>query len=135
VHRAKLIQGGHFIGEKIRVLDPPADYPCSSYQFNGVGRAISLITPHQECLALGGTAKARLLAYRSLFRGVCSKRILQKLMNLLIKDGTLGCDRFKKKIEKPLAESDCSMVAIESQRFIRIKYSAPLIRLVLMVIK
>jgi hypothetical protein len=56
-------------------------------------------------------------------------------MNLLIKDGTLGCDRFKKKIEKPLAESDCSMVAIESQRFIRIKYSAPLIRLVLMVIK
>ena len=41
-----------------------ADYPCTSYQCNGVGRAISLITPHQEYLALGRTEKSTLLAYK-----------------------------------------------------------------------
>ena len=90
-----------------------------------------MITPHQEYLALGGTEKARLLIYRSLFKSCMQQKDIAEINESINKEWILGCDRFKKKIEKPLAENDCSMVAIESQRLIRIKYSAPLIALLL----
>ena len=74
-----------------------ADYPCSSYQFNGVGRAISLITPHQEYLALGRTDKARLLTYRSLFKACMQERDIAEINAPINKEWILGCDRFKNK--------------------------------------
>jgi putative transposase len=74
-----------------------ADYPWSSYQFNGVGRAISLITPHQEYLALGGTEKARLLAYRCFFKGCMQQKDTAEINESINKEWVLGCYRFKNK--------------------------------------
>ena len=82
---------------RVSVVHHAADDPCSNYQCNGVGRVISLITLHQEYLALGRTEKARLLAYRSLFKGCMQQKDIAEINAPINKEWILGCDRFKNK--------------------------------------
>lgn len=81
------------------MVSHPAEYPWSSYQKNGIGKPIGLITPHSCYLSLGKTDKERQESYCSLFEHQIPERTLEEIRNSINKAWALGCDRFKRQIE------------------------------------
>ena len=55
-----------------------SEYPWSSYQYNGAGKAIALRTPHPCYLSLGADNAERQGAYRVLFRGCMTEASIGK---------------------------------------------------------
>jgi putative transposase len=84
------------------MVDHAGEYPWSSYQYNAVGRNVSLINPHQEYLRLGKTDINRQHAYRSLFKGAMPDLDLNEIRESLQKEWVLGSERFRQKIERQL---------------------------------
>lgn len=82
------------------MVELPSDYHWSSYQVNGLGKEISLWTPHQSYLELGHTVKARLEAYRALFRTHVNVNDLELIRTATNKGMAVGNDRFKSEIER-----------------------------------
>jgi len=79
-----------------------SEYPWSSFQFNGAGRDVQLITPHAEYLKLGIDNGKRQKAYRQLFKGLMPDYQLQDIRDALQKEWVLGDDRFKRIIEEKI---------------------------------
>jgi len=82
-----------------------SEYPWSSFQHNGVGRQIKLITPHNEYLKLDKNSEKRQQIYRSLFKDLMPELDLNEIRAALSKEWVLGDDRFKKKIEEKIGIS------------------------------
>ncbi len=78
----------------------PAQYPWSSYQCHALGKLISMSTPHNEYLSLGGTALQRQNAYRELFRFEVDDEIISDIRLAVNKGLALGGERFKDDIER-----------------------------------
>ena len=76
-----------------------SEYPWSSYQANGLGKPIQLLTPHALYLQLGKTEEECQVAYRSLFRGRLPDRQLSEIREATNKGWVLGDDRFKAQIQ------------------------------------
>lgn len=58
------------------LVTDPVEYPWSSYRMNGEGVVSELCTPHDQYLALGVDAAARLSSYRELIRsGIADGRL------------------------------------------------------------
>ena len=51
------------------MVDHASEYPWSSFQYNGAGWEVSLITPHDEYLRLEKNHEKRQKAYLKLFQG------------------------------------------------------------------
>jgi len=82
-----------------------SEYPWSSFQFNGAGREISLITPHEEYMKLDKNPTKRQKAYRNLFKGHMPERDIEEIREALQRDWVLGNDRFRQLIEEKLGVS------------------------------
>jgi putative transposase len=79
-----------------------SEYPWSSFQYNGAGREVKLITPHNEYLKLDKNSEKRQQTYRNLFQGFMPELDLKEIREALQKEWVLGDDRFKRKIEEKI---------------------------------
>lgn len=85
---------------RANMVKHPAEYPWSSYRFNGVGKSNSLVIPHKLYLSLGSTFSERCTAYRELFNGHINEMTLDLIREATNKSWVVGNDYFKKKISK-----------------------------------
>jgi putative transposase len=83
-----------------RMVSDPAEYFWSSYQANALGRASSLLTPHQQYLSLGKYDQDRQEAYRGLFRSHLNAEMVSDIRDAVNKGLVLGSGRFKDQIEE-----------------------------------
>jgi putative transposase len=81
----------------------PADYPWSSYRFNALGQADSLVTPHFELQRLGSDDSKRQAAYRHLFKHALSEAQINNIRDATNKAWILGEGLFKERIQLQLA--------------------------------
>ncbi len=81
------------------MVDHAGEYPWSSFQQNGLGKEIELITPHELYLALGKTKEERQIAYQALFKGRMESAVLETIRNATNKGWVLGDNRFTEEIE------------------------------------
>ena len=72
------------------MVDEPADYFWSSYQFNALGKKSDLLTPHSIYTRLGRNEQARQLAYRGLFVHQIEGKLLDNIRNATNKGLALG---------------------------------------------
>jgi putative transposase len=105
------------------VVTRPEEYQWSSYQANALGIPHRLVTPHPMYLALGRTASARELAYRSLFRRPLPPQDLAAVRQATNRAWLLGSDEFKARVRAlsrvrvesdPLEEEPGSGVRLDS---------------------
>jgi len=90
---------------RANMVNHPCDYPWSSYQANGQGRHIQLLTPHEIYVALGKSAEQRQKAYRVLFRGSISDQVIKEIRDATNKGWILGEGRFKQQVEDVLGRT------------------------------
>ena len=83
---------------RAQMVEHPADYPWSSFRFNGEGQRTELITPHEEYQRLGSTEEERLKYYRGLFESHLEPGILDEIRSSTNGNYVLGNDRFKQEI-------------------------------------
>jgi len=81
------------------MVNEPWEYPWSSYQHNGVGRTIELITFHDCYLALGKDREEQMKAYCRLFDEYLSEDQLKEIRDSTNKSWLLGDNHFKQQIE------------------------------------
>jgi len=82
------------------MVSDPAEYIWSSYQCHALGKAIKMISPHAEYLALGNTGQERLVAYRSLFSSNVDNALINDIRLAVNKGMAFGSERFKDEIEQ-----------------------------------
>lgn len=84
------------------MVNQPKDYRWSSYHTNALGKASSLITPHEEYLRIGRDQQARLEFYRALFKAHLDEEIVGQIRSATNGNFALGSERFQKEIESAL---------------------------------
>ena len=87
------------------MVDHASEYPWSSFQYNGAGWEVSLITPHDEYLRLEKNHEKRQKAYRKLFQGNMPDLDVKEIREALQKEWILGDERFKQRIKEKLGVS------------------------------
>ena len=80
----------------------PAQYHWSSYQYHGLGKPISCLTPHPLYLGLGENSESRCQAYHALFSTELSEVELNNIRQSLTHNYPLGGERFRAEIEHAL---------------------------------
>ena len=86
------------------MVNQPQDYRWSSYHANALGKADSLIVPHEQYLSIARTESARREAYRALFKAHLDPETLDEIRQSTNGNFALGGERFKKQIEKALGQ-------------------------------
>ncbi len=85
------------------MVDHPAEYPWSSYRYNGVGKPVKLLTPHPIYRSLGQSDHERQSAYRALFStGNIPNYPIEAIREATNKSWVLGDGKFKQQIEAQL---------------------------------
>ena len=91
---------------RANMVKHPSEYTWSSYQFHGVGRKITCLTPHTIYQALGLTPKIRQRRYRELFNTALPPEQIHTIRNCLnqlsLQSSPLGNDKFRAEIEAHL---------------------------------
>ena len=90
---------------RANMVNDPADYSWSSYQYNALGKISSLLTPHPVYLSLGLCKDQTLDAYQGLFQEVLPYVLITKLRDVTNAGLALGSERFIEQIEKLTGES------------------------------
>ncbi|MDH5632412.1 MAG: transposase [Gammaproteobacteria bacterium] len=85
---------------RANMVSHPGEYRWSSYHYNALGKADSLIDPHERYLALGSQADKRQAVYRDLFSAHIDNKTLEDIRQATQKGWALGSDRFKDKVEQ-----------------------------------
>jgi putative transposase len=78
------------------MLDHLADYPWSSYRFNGQGMANELLTPHPEYVAPGASSEAGCRNCRALFRIHVEPGLLDEIRQATNGNLVPGNERFSR---------------------------------------
>jgi putative transposase len=84
------------------MVNQPQDYRWSSYHSNALGKASSLITPHDQYQRIAADEKARLTAYRALFKAHLDEEIVGQIRSATNGNFALGGERFQREIEAVL---------------------------------
>jgi putative transposase len=84
------------------MVNKPQDYRWSSYHTNALGKASSLIVPHEEYLRLGREQNTRLESYRALFKAHLDEETVGQIRNATNGNYALGSERFQQEIETVL---------------------------------
>jgi putative transposase len=84
------------------MVEHPAEYPWTSYQYNALGKPIKMMTEHKLYTELGADDKARQENYRALFDQQIAQRTIDEIRQAANKTWVLGDDRFKQEIELEL---------------------------------
>ena len=82
------------------MVEHPAEYPWSSYQYNALGKPIELITPHCLYQGLAKTEKTRQKRYTALFDKMIPEHRLEEIRHSINRAWVLGDGGFKRQIEK-----------------------------------
>lgn len=85
---------------RAKMVEHPGEYPWSSFQSNGMGKEIELLTPHYLYQELGSTKASRLNAYNHLFKDHITKKTIKEIREATNKGWALGSDRFRDEIEE-----------------------------------
>jgi putative transposase len=85
---------------RARIVESPAKYPWSSYNYHAAGRENKLVRDHPIYMALGNTPWERQHAYRGLFRQPLDDKELKAIRASVNAGLVLGGDRLKGAIEK-----------------------------------
>jgi putative transposase len=85
---------------RAKMVADPANYPWSSYRSNGLGKPATLWTPHPVYSSLGRSERARLRAYRALFKLSSDDAWLKDIRAATNKGLALGSGQFKGQIER-----------------------------------
>lgn len=111
-HKACLIDSEHYFMAcqryielnpvRANMVQHPSEYKWSSYQYHGVGKQITCLTPHPLYQALGANDKQRQYQYRSLFSNALHPEQLHQIRKCLNHNYPLGSDKFKAEIEANL---------------------------------
>ncbi|HRJ53900.1 MAG TPA: transposase [Candidatus Thiothrix moscowensis] len=80
------------------MAEHPAEYPWSSYRFNALGKADSLVVPHPMYERLGANPAQQQQAYRDLFNTLLDATTLDQIREATNKSWVLGSEYFKEKI-------------------------------------
>ena len=78
----------------------PAEYTWSSYQHNGAGKVIELITEHDLYTRLGSNPENRQAHYRALFERDIPPYTLEEIKTATDKMWVLGNEQFKQQVEE-----------------------------------
>ena len=81
------------------MVEHPADYPWSSFHFNALGTADTLVSVHELYRRLGNDNKTRRSQYRKLFNMAIPSAELKEIREATNKAWVLGNDKFRRKIE------------------------------------
>jgi putative transposase len=73
----------------------PEQYRWSSFHANGLGRADTLVTPHEEYRRLGPSEEERRSAYRELFQSQVEPAVLQQIRSAANGGYALGSEWFQ----------------------------------------
>ncbi|TQF66841.1 transposase [Pseudoalteromonas luteoviolacea] len=84
---------------RANMVSHPAEYTWSSYQHNGLGKQVELITEHELYKALGLTPQNRQRGYRALFETAIPTKIITEIQSATNKMWVLGSDKFKLQVE------------------------------------
>src|SRR5688500_12717355 len=87
---------------RANMVSHPSEYVWSSYRYNALGQANTLICKHIEYQKLGKTKEEQQSAYRQLFRIHIEDKTLEVIRDVTNKAWVLGNDRFKNSIEQKL---------------------------------
>jgi putative transposase len=111
-HRASLIQTTRYLLNCYRYIEQnpvracmvksPSEYPWSSYGDNALGASSSWLTPHEEYLALGNTARGRQAAYRQLFDDPLAETDIAFFRNGLSRCCPVGDEDFLAELKETL---------------------------------
>ena len=85
---------------RAKMVQHPGEYPWSSFQSNGIGKDIELLTPHYLYEGLGNTKISRLKAYNALFADHIAPKALEEIRDSTNKGWALGNNRFRDEIEQ-----------------------------------
>jgi putative transposase len=80
-----------------------AEYPWSSFQHNGLGKKVALVTNHPVYKALASKREERLQAYIELFDQQLAEHTIQEIRDTTNKSWVLGDAGFKQQIEEQTA--------------------------------
>lgn len=84
------------------MVNQPQDYRWSSYHTNALGKASSVIVPHDQYQRLAMDNNNRLEAYRALFKAHLDEEIVGQIRNATNGNFALGSERFQREIERAL---------------------------------
>ncbi|PHS26638.1 MAG: transposase [Methylophaga sp.] len=86
------------------MVNHPADYPWSSYRYNGQGQNNPLITPHPLYKQLGASYQQRRHAYRELFQHQIEPSLIDQIRQASNGGYVLGTERFQQQIAKTIGQ-------------------------------
>ncbi|MFC1537183.1 transposase [Pseudomonadota bacterium] len=84
------------------MVNHPGEYRWSSYHANAEGVSDSLLTPHNQYLALGHSGAEQTDCYRELFKAHVEEKVMSGIRAAWQTGTPLGNDRFREEIEKVL---------------------------------
>ena len=87
------------------IVGDPDRYRWSSYRFHAFGRFDPLLTPRIEYLALAEHEAERQDAYRRLFDGMLSDRVMGDIRRAINDGRPLGTDRYRTMVEQDLGRN------------------------------
>ena len=82
------------------MVEHPAEYKWSSYQYNALGEEDRLVTPHELYLRLASTPGNRQKNYTGLFSTHISQTSLDEIRSSTNKAWVVGSEHFKENVEK-----------------------------------
>lgn len=82
------------------IVDVPGDYLWSSFCANGLGKAMSLWTPHMSYQRLGNSLLERAKVYRGLFRELVDPEDINQIRRASNQGMAVGSERFKREVER-----------------------------------
>lgn len=83
---------------RAQMVDNPADYPWSSFRFNGEGGVNHMLSPHREYLRLGISDIDRQLNYKALFEAHLEPGILEEIRSSTNRNYVLVMTTLNKKL-------------------------------------
>jgi putative transposase len=89
---------------RAEMVKHPADYPWSSYRYNGQGQNNPLITSHPLYKQLGASSQKRQHAYRELFRHQIEPGLIDQIRKASNGGYVLGTAHFQQQIAKTIGQ-------------------------------
>ncbi len=84
---------------RAEMVEHLAEYPWSSYGFNGLGDKNQLVVAHGVYKRLGKTKQERCESYRALFEVAVPQKTIEEIREATNKSWVLGSEYFKEKIK------------------------------------
>lgn len=86
------------------MVKQPADYSWSSYHYNALGKANSILTPHSAYIAIANNKQLRLAGYKQLFQHQASRDELAAIREATHRCWLLGTKQFNQQLSQQIGQ-------------------------------